>query len=474
MGRLTRRKMKMREAEFAGGGSAPAQVKRGPGRHGCPSPTLFFEATARALAAAAVLATLLAALPARAEFDPAKWRYYMETQLPDPNEEGFVGLPLKEAVFDHAARGLGDLRLVGPGGDEIPYVLVKQEGRVVTENITPEILNRSVEGEWQQLVADLGERGIRNNQAELSVADQNFKRPAEIYGSDDGENWALVRGGFYIFSFRGDVSVSDTTLRYPENIFRYLKIRIGLKGGDPLDIGAVSVRSHVVENREIAVYKQLAFTMGEDAELEATEIVVEFAHKNLPMTEIVFNILEPEFYRTVQVFRDRERKRKVAESVIYRYTVKDYVAEDLRVTFPETALEEAYILILNHDSKPLAVRTLVASGPRRVLVFRPPAEGGVRLYYGADKVQAPVYDLARLYPRIKDDPPELGYFVPGEKRNPAYAKHKAAPPPEEPRDYSWMLWLVIVPAGALLAYLVLRSVKEIEAGGGEGSEDGEE
>ena len=408
--------------------------------------------------------TLLAApmFSARAALDLKDYKYYKGMYLPAPGTDGFVGIAINDRIYDHAAPGLGDLRLVGPDGEAVPYVLAIQRGRLDEANYSPDLINMSVvPGSHQEFVVDLGERGKRNNQLELICRDQNFKRPVTISGSDDAVSWKVVRDDFWIFDFSGDVNVRDLILRYEVNVFRYLKVEIGLEGGEPLEIRGAQMRQRKIDNREVMEYKQLSLMVNDNNKRKATEIFVEFAQRNLPLNEFEFTVGAHEFYRTVVVHADPEFKRRLGEGVIYRYEVRGIINEKLTVSIGETLMDQVYFRILNQDNRSLQVRNVKAYGLRRVLIVRPPAQEGVRLYYGAENAKPPVYDLAELYPKVAEKTPELGYFIPEEQTNPLYQKPIPPPPP---KDYAWLLWMALVPVALFLGYMVFRSLKEIDAG----------
>jgi len=422
----------------------------------------------RIAAAGLAALALVLALNVRADFSSKDWQYYLMTSLPPAGPDGFVGLEVTETVYNHAAPGLLDLRVLGPAGEEVPYILAVQRGALEETTYTPQIINAVViPDQRQEFVLDLGQRGQKNNQIQLLTSSTNFKRPVKLYGADDASDWKLIREGFFIFDFSGDVHAADLTLRYSENIFRYLKVELGLDGGAPLDITGVIMRQSEIKNQGATEFKQLSFVVTENDKLKATDVAVAFAHANLPVNSFVFTVDAPEFYRTVQLFRDKEFKRQIGEGVIYRYTIGNFSSEELSLRFNEALFGAAYLRIQNHDNQPLKIKDVAARGDRRVVIFRPPAAEGVKLYYGAPKAQRPVYDLAQLYPKVAEQTPELGAFLPGEKTNPDFIAPVVPPPPAPPRNYTLLLWIILVPVAGFLAYLVFRSLREIETKDGD-------
>ena len=129
----------------------------------------------------------------------------------------------------------------------------------------------------------------------------------------------------------------------------------------------------------------------------------------------------------------------------------------MAVVFNETRLEKVCLRILDHDNKPLDIRGAVAKGARRTVVFRSRQGEGLRLYYGNPEATPPVYDLAKLYPKVETSQPGLMILGP-ERLN---ASFRPRPEPAPPKEWGWLIWLILIPVALFLGYLVIRTVREI-------------
>lgn len=413
----------------------------------------------------AVLMVFFYAPDSFAGFDKEDWRYFHELKLPGPGPRGFVAVPVIGEVSEVSKGELQDIRVITPDGEEIPYVLIVQQGKVVEKQYRPEIINKTVVGDRrQEFVADLGSRGNKNNRMEINTPSRNFKRPVAVYGSDDASSWKLLRQGFSIFDFSGDVHARSTSLQYPENIFRYLKVEIGLEGGSPLDISGAVLHQREIKYRHLVTYEGLDFTAADNERKKFTGIDIDLPHCGLPVHELVLRVPDREFYRNVKVYQDSDQRALIGTGVIHRYRVKDFINESLTISFDEKNLCKARILIENYDSRPLSISEVKARGYRRLIIFRPPKDKKARLFCGATTAKKPIYDLARLYTKIREEVPPLGTILPRNK-NPDY---KPVEPPAEPKDHSWMVWLALIPAAIFLAFLLMKSVRKIEDNGENG------
>ena len=397
----------------------------------------------------------------RADFRAADWKYSREMTLPKPGPDGFVAIAIDEIIFNYANPGLGDLRVIGPDKSEIPYVLSIFKGKVQETEYSPTIFNQAVvPEERQEFIVDLGRRGEKNNRLELLTPDKNFRRPVAVYGSDDTREWKLIRNGFYIFDFSGDVVVRDVVIRYPENIYRYLRIEIGLEKAKPISIDGVKLRLREEEPPREVVYLPVSMTREENSSLKATDLKINLGYENLPVYKIVLEVDDPEFYRTIEVYGNTERQYPIGEGTIYKYLIREYQSSELSVGFDESLLGNFLVRVFNHDNKPLAIKTIKAIGLGRFILFRPPDSGKAVLFYGNPNARGPQYDLAALYRNTGNKELTLGQLG-SHSGNPDYV------PPKQPRDWRWAIWLALIPAIVVMIYLVMRSAGEIKSKEGE-------
>jgi len=446
---------------------------------------------------AALVLTLLPALGlvstgARADFQEQLWPYYRGISAPSEAPEGFMAVVVDAGVYAHAQRGLPDLRVIGPAGEEIPYIIIIPQGKVERKTYRPEILNRALKegerkegdapyvviiprdakgrvigdaavvdqpqakGAWQEFVVDFGKSGQKNNRLELLVSDRNFKRNVRIYGSDDAKDWRLLKDGINIFDYSGDVHVKETTLNYPVNVFQYLKIEIKMKDDEePLNVRGVEITHTEIEPPVETEYDPIQLGFNENPEQKSTDVVVDLGGRNIPVKRLVMEISDPEFYREVRIM-DHEFKKIIRKGTIYKYTADGYINERLSLDMGEIELGKFGLRIVNHDNRPLKVEKITAIGTVRAVVFRPPEAGGARLYFGNPEASKPIYDLAQLYPKVTRVLPPMGELE-AETLNPLYK-----PPSPPPRDYSWMIWPVLVLAVVIMGYLIFRHAGQIK------------
>lgn len=432
---------------------------------------------------------------ALADFLESDWQYYHEIIAPAPGPGGFVAVAVGASVYARSRPGLEDLRVIGPDNEEMPYVIQVPRGKVRQTRYRPQIINRALkQGErrdldtpyviiiprdemgkargdaatinqpqdkagWQEFVVDFNRPGQKSNRLELLIPDRNFRRPVRVYGSEDAKDWRLIKDGIYIFDFTGDVHVRELTLNYPQSIFQYLKVEIGMKEDQkPLNVKGVEIKNTLIEPSVESTFNPVSISIKTNEKLKTTDISVDLGGRGIPVKNLTLEISDPEFYRKVQVL-DQDFKKSKKQGNIYRYSANNFTHEFITIELGEMRLGQFGIRIHNYDNQPLEVTDIEATGVMRAVVFRPPARGRARLFSGNPNAQRPVYDLAKLYPEVKSR--ELPPMAkPGKAiKNPDYMRPRK---PSPPRDRSWMIWLALIPAVAIMAYLLARHTGQIK------------
>jgi hypothetical protein len=111
-------------------------------------------------------------------------------------------------------------------------------------------------------------------------------------------------------------------------------------------------------------------------------------------------------------------------------------------------------IIHNGDDPPLQITAIHLQQYERRIYFDSTAGATYRLYYGDDKLDAPVYDYAKLF---QLDPNATAIPLIAEETNAAYTGR--------PDDRPWserhpaVLWLAIVAAVLTLGGIALKSVR---------------
>ena len=416
-----------------------------------------------------LVAVVVASNPmlALADFSVSDWQYVKTITLPtDLGEAMLAEVVVDSQVFARANKGLGDLRIVRDGEEEVPYQLAITRGgsRRTPHNVRIQDLGH-LPGRHTELVIDLGQPGLLHNEVEIFTTSKNFRRKVVLESSNDGERWLTVSQGVEIYDFtvaKRNFNARNTVVQYTESTARYLRVRILNDGEAPLAITGASAASLVEEEPLRTEYPAQIIDRGEDSTREISSLTVDLATTGLPTDRLTLGIGETNFHRrvTLEGSLDGESWRAISGSgEVYAYQTPKFTGSNLMVDYPEVTYRYLRLSIHNQDDAPLAVDGVTASGLRRRLIFQAAPEATYGLYYGNTLARQPSYDLERFLPYLETSNlpgAELGE----QQNNPQFAL------PELPvsERFPWLITLGVAAVAAvagLLLFGVLRQAKKV-------------
>lgn len=177
-------------------------------------------------------------LPYGATAQSPQWRAPVDA-VPDT---GYHAIVLSPEVVGRSAPDLRDLRLVDERGAEVPYVLeveprLRESVRLVPFSL---VRNEVVPGKNTIVEIDAGS-GALVDELRLSIRNAQVTKPMRVTGSDDRENWYMLRD--LRLDLNGDRTRTTSELRIvdlPLSRYRYYRIVLNDSLSAPvqvLDIG---------------------------------------------------------------------------------------------------------------------------------------------------------------------------------------------------------------------------------------------
>lgn len=194
------------------------------------------------------------------------------------------------------------------------------------------------------------------------------------------------------------------------------------------------------------------------SQIARTTVVTCSVPLHIPVDRVRFQVdLKQVNFRRAVAISDASDHRYRASGEITRVRMNrggtTVVSEEMDVPV-EHGSGQVKITVDNGDNPPLAIAGVQLVSVERRVYFDSQGKSLLRLYYGDDKLEPPVYDYARFF---KADPTaakaELG---PG-SHNPAYRGR--------PDDRPWserhkaVMWLAMLVAVVILAALAIRGLK---------------
>ncbi len=408
-----------------------------------------------------------------ADFSQKDWRAYKEIKIPSVAQStSLVQVVLDPQVFASSTTHLSDLRVVDAGDNkEVPYLLITDRDTVQTTAPTTQILNKgSVAGEYTSFVVDFG-GSARHNQININIdAEQkNYRKKVQIYGSNDMGRWSLLADNQIIYDYSRDYPVRNTTVSYPEAVYRYVMVKIIDSDSDPvLVLGASARRDVYARGNRLSYFPTFEVVeVGKDTQIIADfrlddgktnhpRISPDFGDMGAISDQFAISTDSRNFERSVSVYSSADKKvwSYIGGDAIYQYKTKDLSGEKTLVSFGESNARYVKILIHNQDSQPIKINDLEFRGYVRVIKFLAEPQHNYKLFYGNEKAVFPSYDLAQVYRNFKSDEFISGNLeaerVNGEYVPPVIPLSERAP---------WIIWIMLGIAVLVLGAVIFRVVQ---------------
>jgi hypothetical protein len=396
----------------------------------------------------------LMALIAMAGAPVAYFQYERPVQVASATGQNYV--VVDETIWGHSRAALSDLRLYA-GEIEVPYAVVTERGSSENSTRNIRVLQPGTIDGKTQFFLDM-EGLVEYDRIELTLAARNFVVKAEIAGQDDlhGAKWVAL-GRTVLYDLSDDHLGGNSTLRLPVTAYKYLRVTVDgqIKPSD-IQGASASVRHEEKEAWRPVGGVPTVETKGKD------NIFTSNLPSQVPVERIEFVIdpSQPDFLRGVEV--ENQNHERLGSGEISRiHTVRHGQRIDVEQTGFSLYTSHAgtmKVIVHNGDDQPLKISAVRLQQYERRIYFTPSAAGTLQLYYGDEKLGAPVYDYAKLFQ--KDARAVESKFGP-EQINSAFTGR----PDERPwsERHPAILWMAIVLAVIVLGAVALRSMRAATA-----------
>jgi len=388
------------------------------------------------------------------EFQPSL-SYFTNRRTVTPGAAGRQNyIVIDEDIWNHARKDLADIRLYDPHGSEAPYSLIEQRGGIFSEEQPAKILNLgAIKGHTEFDVA-AGEIAEYDH-SRLQLNAKDFVTTASVEGTNAaGQGRGTKLGSFTLYDFSRENLGSNSVLKLPPSSFPYLHVRLS-SGIRPEQVKGATIYN--VQEKQSAWTDVGLCHPGEQKE-HSTILICDIPSR-VPLERILFRVAprQTNFRRNVSV--TDEHGGQVASGGITRIRMNRggtmVTSEELAVkVIPGQDSDRLTVTIDNGDDPALTFDSVQPQSIERRLYFEPQSETALNLYYGDQKLAAPVYDYAKFF---KADPATVKARLGTGTHNAAYHGR--------PDDRPWserhrsLLWTAMLLAVAVLAGLAIRGLK---------------
>lgn len=396
-----------------------------------------------------ILAVLLVTSPAISYF-----KY--QRQIGAASEGGQHYTVVDETVWQHSLPNLDDLRIYA-AGKEIPYARRTMWGSRETEQKTVRLLQPGALGGKTQFLLDMS--GVSEyDRITLTLKTKNYVAHARVEGQDDshGTQWANL-GTTTLFDLTEEKLGHNSTLQLPVSTYKYLRVTVdGLVKPSDVQGGAAGI-----ERAQEAVWRDLSSEPKQTQ--EGKDTVLTFAvPDNVPVERLMLSIdsAQGNFQRGIEMQSDKESMIGAGE-ITRIHMQRNGGRIDVNRTWLSLSAQthdELRAVIHNGDDAPLRITRARLQQYERRIYFDCDAGTSLGLYYGDQKLDAPVYDYAKLF---QSDVSAVQVQIGREEANAAYTGR--------PDDRPWserhpaVLWAAILAAVAILGGIAVRSIKSAAA-----------
>jgi hypothetical protein len=343
----------------------------------------------------------------------------------------------------------------------VQYALSEQRASISSEEVEAKILNLgSVSGHTE---FDLDTEGLAEyDRIRVRLDARDFVAKASVSGgSAPGRAAEVELTPSTLYDFSKEQLGSNSLLKLPTSSFRYLHIALAA-GILPQQVKGAAI-FNLREQR--ASWTKTGSCGTAQVKQRKTEIGCDVPSR-VPLGRILFHIdpAQVNFRRTVSV--EDGKGTQVARGDISRVRVSRggtlVMNEELAVNvnygvnYGRSAETSGHLTITidNGDNPPLNILAAEPLSLERRIYFDPQGKTGLRLYYGDEKLSAPVYDYARFF--HLDDSAAQAQLGPG-----AHNAQYTGRPDERPwsERHTAVLWGAMILAVLALGGVALRGLK---------------
>jgi hypothetical protein len=409
------------------------------------------------------LCLLIFLVPTNPETSISYFKYVTDINISQPERQNYF--VVSPDIWDNARQDLGDLRLFD-GDQQVPYALREQRGGVSIQERPARILNLGTAGGKTEFVVDVGEVP-EYDQIRLQLDTRNFVTPSEVFGESQLDRGPVTQlGSSTLYDFSREGLGSNFVLKLPPSSFRFLHVRLG-GGVRPADVKGATV-SNVQETKTAWMGVGAKPTITEDGK---NTVVTWKMSEHVPLERVAFIlpdvVMTPagnvNFRRTVTL---RSPGEKPGTDLFWKSGTISYVrmtrdgntvdSRSLDLDVPSVHAKKYVLTIENGDDPPLKLEAVEPLSIERRVYFDPKGKASLRLYYGDEKLAAPVYDYDKFFQESAH--PSLAQLGPIRVNSQFAGRPDDRPWSERHQAVMWIAMLAAIVGLALVAVRGMKSV----------------
>ena len=382
-----------------------------------------------------------------------------EAKIEGVESEGYHRVELSPELLGSTTSRHTDLRIYDELGNEQPYLLTQEAAISISSLFTEyEIIDQKYKEDTISHVTFHNPTKEAINNVSFVVKNTDVQKRARLSGSDDGENWFIIKDNYLLHSMHNEKETTELKiLDFPLSDYEFFRLDINDNWRLPINILKVGF----YDTQKI-VGKETTFNAAIVSQKDSAKTSYVKVRFDVPvyLEQLKVNVSGAEYY-------SRETRLLVKKETVDRKGKKSYYFNEIgsmelnsnssnEVELRGEVFSEIYIEIENRDNAPLKVERITGSFLNKYAVVNLAPTKSYVLKWGDENLHSPDYDIVNFADRIPEDATRIKHAsIQKLVEEEVVEKKKGI------FENPYIIWAVIGLVGLVLGFVSLRMVKEI-------------
>lgn len=375
---------------------------------------------------------------------------------------GLHKIVLPPAIRSFSKQDVSDFRIFDSKQNEVPYFLVQNESKKVTNNFNEyKIVSKTVVPKKStSIIIEIP--SIQNyEQISLFIANSNVIKRYSISGSDDQKEWFGLSNAQELHDLTSNTETYVLkTISLPLCSYKFLKIDLDDKKTLPINILKAGNFKTQTQSDSLLQITPKSFTVTQLPSKKETLFRIAFDSPQI-INQVTFEISKPNFYtRNATIYKNESREIK-HKTEAYPISIASFVlSSKTKNTFdiPEMFEKEFFIKIENQDNQPLGITGVKCMQITVSIIADLNANEEYIIKTGNPNLSAPQYDLSNFKNSISGNLPKTSIY---EIRKIVLTENACAD--KSFWQQAWFMWTCIILGGIAIVYFTTSLVKDMKA-----------
>jgi hypothetical protein len=383
-----------------------------------------------------------------------------EASVVPVQESTYYRIVLSPELLGKLNANHADLRIYSGDGVEQPFLL-RSEVAMSTKSLFKEykiIDQEYIKDTVSYLIFHNPDKQVIDN-VSFVVRNTNIQKRAKLSGSDDQENWYVIKDNYLLHSMEDDDTTTELKIiSFPLSNYEYFRLEINDNLNLPINILKVGYYDY-----QKVIGSTTSFNypiISKKDSLKTSYIKLAFSEK-MYLERLTFELSGSDYYsRSGRILVKRERIGKRKKRTQYLEPIASFNLNSNssnEIDLGGRSVEELYVEINNRDNQPLIVDKVIGSFLNKYMIVELQKNKTYILKFGDKDLSSADYDLRAFEKTIPIAAPKIGHNQ----------IQRAKPVVDAPKgeggifDNKYLVWFIIGGAGLLLGWISIRMVKEI-------------